>query len=317
MRQIAPLIRFRQQASRWWTELFGPRPARQNARPAMLPAPSQASGDNGSGAIHSPRVADRDETVATERYHGETAPVPVEHLGLPSDLTGLEKQIARLGREQFKLNALIERQQQQLQTALQQLSEQDERRENERTELLARRRDDLAEARLQVIQQLLPVLDGLDQALAAGEGLSAHAPSPTQIQELTPSANRPRLWTRLMKPNYEQQQRAATALATEVATWHDSLVAWLRGLALVRERLLATLAAENVYPIPVRGQRFDPHLHIAIDTVANEQDTPNGTIVTELRRGYVTDNHVLRYAEVIVARATEPITISTEELLHE
>jgi hypothetical protein len=70
----------------------------------------------------------------------EDAAIEAESLepAAPLDLAGLEKQVAKLGREQFKLNALLEKQQAQIQVALDQLREQDARREQERVELTAR-----------------------------------------------------------------------------------------------------------------------------------------------------------------------------------
>ncbi len=106
---------------------------------------------------------------ATERPAEVVAPV---------DISGLEKQVARLGREQFRLNVLVEAQQRAFQAALEQLGARGERREREIAEVQARRPTELAEARLQVVQRLLPVLDGLDQAFASGERLGERLPGP-------------------------------------------------------------------------------------------------------------------------------------------
>lgn len=266
----------------------------------------------------------QDTRAAQARPSGEPSGVqPIAQSELPSaisalDLAGLEKQISKLGREQFKANALMEAQQQQLQAALEQLREQDERREKERAELLAGRPAELAEARLQVIQRLLPVLDGLDEALASGERLLERAPSLIQLQEIGKRGNdRLPAWVHLAAwPLYvvglifpglareqeRERQQAMAKLSADMAAWEDSQMAWLRGLELVRERLLETLAMEGVEPIETVGQPFDPHRHLALDTAPPRPDFPPGTVVTELRRGYVAGARVLRYAEVVVAR---------------
>ncbi len=238
---------------------------------------------------------------------------------LPSlDLTGLEKQISKLGREQFKANALMEAQQQQIQAALEQLRQQDERRERERAELLARRPAELAEARLQVVQRLLPVMDGLDEALVSGERLLERAPSLIQLQEMNQQENdRLPVWVNLVawplfvvglifpglaRERKRKRQQVITKLAADMAAWEDSQIAWLRGLELVRERLLETLAVEGVEPIETVGQPFDPHRHLALDTAPASPEFSPGMIVSELRRGYIAGSRVLRYAEVVVAR---------------
>jgi molecular chaperone GrpE len=81
------------------------------------------------------------------------------------------------------------------------------------------------------------------------------------------------------------------------------VVSWLQGLGLVQERLLDILAAEGVYPIDAEDESFDPHQHVAVETVPATGGLAPGTIVRELRRGYRLDEGtVLRYAEVVVAR---------------
>jgi molecular chaperone GrpE len=79
-------------------------------------------------------------------------------------------------------------------------------------------------------------------------------------------------------------------------------MAWLAGLTLVRERLLQALAAEGIYPIPARGEPFDPHHHIAIEVIPATDEQATGTIVDEYRRGYQVGERILRAAEVVVAK---------------
>jgi molecular chaperone GrpE len=84
---------------------------------------------------------------------------------------------------------------------------------------------------------------------------------------------------------------AATALNT-----------WLRNLALVRDRFLALMAQEGIQPIQALKQPFDPRLHVIVQSEART-DLPPNTVVREIRRGFRQSNRVLRYAEVVVARA--------------
>ena len=78
--------------------------------------------------------------------------------------------------------------------------------------------------------------------------------------------------------------------------------AWLQGLALVRERFLGLLSAEGIQEMQALETPFDPHLHVAVETETRD-DAPPNTIVRVLRKGYRQRQRVLRYAEVVVARA--------------
>ncbi|MEP7190185.1 MAG: nucleotide exchange factor GrpE, partial [Roseiflexaceae bacterium] len=81
--------------------------------------------------------------------------------------------------------------------------------------------------------------------------------------------------------------------------------AWVTGLTFVRQRLLDLLAAADVQPIDALGQPFDPQQHVAIGVVPPSQESPAGTVVEELRRGYRAGERVLRHAEVLVAASEE------------
>lgn len=209
----------------------------------------------------------------------------------------LEKQLSRAGKELFKANALADAQQKGAETMLAQLRDAAAHRERE----LAQMREQLGtaheEGRLDVVRRLLPAIDGLEEALASGR----------RLQRATPIAppETPSFLLSLL-------QRLNPALRTPTATETSptqAISAWLEGLQIVHERLLEALAAVEVAPIPAEGGVFDPHLHIALETVAATDTTPAGTIVREHRRGYVRGDTVLRYAEVIVAR----IAVETEK----
>jgi molecular chaperone GrpE (heat shock protein) len=258
---------------------------------------------------------------------------PDEHLavGVPANkaslggVAGVENQIAWLGHEQARLSSLIETQQEGVQAALKQLREQDAGREQERA---SQRQADRAEARLDLIQRLLPVLDGLDTAVMSGERL-LRLSAPAEPRAGQAHSGRAAwygnaiAWTvvvtglilrRPARPSRSETPQTAPVPSTdEAASGQDSFAAWLRGLRLVRERYLVVLAAEGVRPIETVGQPFDPNVHVAIDTAPAGPDVPAGVIVSELRRGYTVGPRVLRYAEVIVAREVEtPMVLRLE-----
>lgn len=74
----------------------------------------------------------------------------------------------------------------------------------------------------------------------------------------------------------------------------------VRGVRLIHHKCLALLEAHGVRPFESVGTPFDPHRHEAI-AVADQEDREPGTVVDELRRGYLWKNELLRAAQVRVA----------------
>jgi molecular chaperone GrpE len=60
------------------------------------------------------------------------------------------------------------------------------------------------------------------------------------------------------------------------------------------------LAKHGVEPIEAQGRPFDPHLHDAVIHQPS-QEHPEGTVVSELSRGYTIRERVLRPSKVAVA----------------
>ena len=196
----------------------------------------------------------------------------------PADLGEVTSELKRLGKAQFKANALQEATLGQLQQALDQLSGHEQ---------VGRRRAQ-AEAVHDLLTALVPILDGLEAALDSGARLLAPA-NPTSAQDRWLARHLDRA----------QDEQGVTRLILQGD--HTLMAAWLDGLRLVRERLLALLADAGVQPIPTVGQPFDPYLHQAVGT-ASDSAYPSGVVVAEQRRGYTGPGGVLRYAEVIVNR---------------
>ncbi len=220
----------------------------------------------------------------------------------------LEKQIARAGKEQFKANSLAEAQQQSVKSTLEQLREANAYRERELAQLRERLIGARAEGRLEVIKRLLPVLDGLDEAMSAGrrlprtaDGSGTQFPVGERVGASQPLSVRQRLssaWALLAgKPLPDWLPIAPPTPAQD-----EAIAAWLEGLEFVRDRLLDILSAEGVRPIETDGETFDPSLHVAVEATPASNGLQPGAIVQESRRGYLIGDAVLRYAEVVVAR---------------
>ena len=75
----------------------------------------------------------------------------------------------------------------------------------------------------------------------------------------------------------------------------------VEGIRAVHRKLMQLLQKEGVRPIEAVGQPFDPALHEVVSTVPADGDHPTGTIVEEVRRGYVWNGDLLRSAQVVVA----------------
>jgi len=75
----------------------------------------------------------------------------------------------------------------------------------------------------------------------------------------------------------------------------------VEGVQLVLRQFLTAFERLEVTPIDAGGQPFDPNLHEAISQA--ESESPPGTVVQVLQRGYKSGDRLLRPALVVVAKA--------------
>jgi molecular chaperone GrpE len=194
------------------------------------------------------------------------------------DTGPLSQEVRKLGKAQFKANLLAEQQAGQWERAIAAVEE----AQVQRAQLLAAAcAERVAAARQELLEAIMPALDGLENAMASGQGYLEKRDKAAAFPGLSPV-----------------QQALVSPMDRE------KVAAWLDGLRLVRDRLLAVLELGQVTPIPTVGHPFDPYLHVAVGTVSDGEGVP-GTIVAEERRGYRSPAGVLRYAEVIVYREEE------------
>lgn len=73
------------------------------------------------------------------------------------------------------------------------------------------------------------------------------------------------------------------------------------GIELIYKQLQDALNKLGVRPVPAKGERFDPHVHEAIEMV-NTTDVPDHQVMDELQRGYKLKDRLLRPAMVRVAQ---------------
>jgi molecular chaperone GrpE len=84
----------------------------------------------------------------------------------------------------------------------------------------------------------------------------------------------------------------------------------------VYKQLVDCLKKIGVSPMRVEGQPFDPNFHDAIMREPTNEH-PEGTVIEELRRGYLLGELVLRHALVKVAAPSEDGDVPSEEPLSE
>ncbi len=223
----------------------------------------------GAPVAPSPKTESSALSELTSKFDTLLALLTAQSAAVPSakgteNVDDLTAQIRKLAKTQFKSNALQEAQLAQQQETIATLQKSLEQQTQQLAALTKQQQQTIEAAQLELLTGLLPTLDGLDAAFESGRRQALHLPMPAETRR--------------------------------------AVIAWLDGIRLARLRLLDVLAAHHITPIPTVGHPFDPHIHIAVATT-HASHTPDGIIVTEDRRGYTTPQQILRFAEVVVARA--------------
>ncbi len=78
-----------------------------------------------------------------------------------------------------------------------------------------------------------------------------------------------------------------------------------QGVVMVHQQLLDVLIKEGLQPLETKGERFDPHLHEAVEVV-DAAGIEQGVILEEMRRGYIFKDKLIRAAMVRVSSGREP-----------
>ena len=82
----------------------------------------------------------------------------------------------------------------------------------------------------------------------------------------------------------------------------------LEGIEMIRKKLWKVLSCEGLCPIEAIGKPFDPHIHEATQEVKT-CDYPEGTVVQEVRKGYILNGKVLKPSLVKVARSPDSVKV--------
>jgi molecular chaperone GrpE len=97
-------------------------------------------------------------------------------------------------------------------------------------------------------------------------------------------------------PTLDDFDRALKAAAASPAADPE----FVKGFELIYQRLLENLKKQGLEPILTENQKFDPHVHHAVEMVQNE-DVEDHTILGEYQQGYNFKGKLLRPAMVKVA----------------
>ena len=82
---------------------------------------------------------------------------------------------------------------------------------------------------------------------------------------------------------------------------HVAGMTWFDGVRLIYRKLIALLESAGVQPIKAEGETFDPKFHEAVAHVEGEENK----VISEVQRGYMLHDRVLRPAMVVVGKGGE------------
>lgn len=152
---------------------------------------------------------------------------------------------------------------------------------------IARLDGELAEAKARAAEYL----DGWQRARA--ELANYRRRTDAERASLTTTANA-RLLMRLL-PVLDDLERAFETLPPDLRN-----LTWIQGVGQIYRKLQVVVEGEGATPIDAVGRPFDPKVHDAILQEASTQ-YPEGTVATEVQRGYMYGDQLLRPALVIVS----------------
>lgn len=154
-------------------------------------------------------------------------------------------------------------------------------------------------------------------ALTAERDLLATQKADLQDLYLRSQAEFQNLRKRVEREKVEWHERAATGAVEALLPVLDDFERALKvqcadpkyaeGMNLIFQRLFETLKKLGLEPIVSQGQRFDPHIHHAVEKKESEEVSED-TVLEEYQRGYNFKGQLLRPAMVKVAVAVSAKT---------
>ncbi len=100
---------------------------------------------------------------------------------------------------------------------------------------------------------------------------------------------------------HEARQERLRAARDSVERTRQTLAATAAGYAMTLQRVERAMAQHGLEPLAAVGRPFDPDRMEALEVVL-DSGRPSGEVVEEVRRGYLWQGRVFRYAQVRVAK---------------
>jgi molecular chaperone GrpE len=148
-------------------------------------------------------------------------------------------------------------------------------------------------------ETVLPSLEQLAEAAAIEpEPPPAPAAPPSFWGRLLGSSAPPPPPRAEKSPAQQERERLARESSARVRQLLGSLVT---GYTMSLQRVERALRQHGLQAIPTVGERFDPERMEVVEAVA-ESGRPSGAVLDEVRRGYLWNGRVFRYAQVRVAK---------------
>src|SRR5262249_22198928 len=103
------------------------------------------------------------------------------------------------------------------------------------------------------------------------------------------------------KQDCEQRREQTRQVAASAERIRLTLTALLTGYTMSLQRLDRALQQHGLEPIQAVGATFDPEQMEVLEAVTGT-DRPSGEVLEVVRRGYLYNDRVFRFAQVRVAR---------------
>ena len=80
----------------------------------------------------------------------------------------------------------------------------------------------------------------------------------------------------------------------------DDIAVQKEGIQLVFNKIRTTMQAKGLNPMESIGKDFDAEFHEAITRFAAPDESMKGKVIDEVEKGYLLNEHVIRFAKVVV-----------------
>ncbi len=112
-------------------------------------------------------------------------------------------------------------------------------------------------------------------------------------------------WVARRRREHEARQERLRAAREHAERTRRTLASTAAGFTMTLQRVERAMARHGLEPIPTVGRPFDPELMEVLEVVL-DAGRPSGEVVEEVRRGYLWQGRVFRYAQVRVAKNSGP-----------